>query len=174
MSRLHIDFAPRQRRLAPWLALAIVGLVAWALYLLDQQQKLAQAITQTHAQIARLGAAEQARRNAPPPPEPSVAPERAAAVNAAIAQLNVPWTEMLATLEQTRPPTLALLVLEPNAAHGRLRVLAEADTADELLAYADAVAKHPPYVRYTPLRQEEVVAGGRSRLHLNFELEWTR
>lgn len=174
MSRLHIDFAPPRPHLAPWVFVAVVVLLGWAAALFFRHQALSQSLAETRAQIGRINAAAAAARDeVVVAPEPAVAPERATAINAAIRGLNVPWIDLLAALEKARPPSVALLQLEPKANRATLHIVAEGDSAEELLGYAEALTHLPPFRRYTPIRQEEVVAGGRSRLQLSFEVEWT-
>jgi hypothetical protein len=55
--------------------------------------------------------------------------------NIVLQQLALPWEELFAALEATRDEKVALLVVEPDAAKGQVRIGAEAKSAAHMLNY---------------------------------------
>lgn len=64
-------------------------------------------------------------------------PEQAAAVNAAIMQLNLPWRELHDMVQAATPATVALLALEPDAKKRVLRITAEAKDSEAMIEYIE-------------------------------------
>lgn len=62
-----------------------------------------------------------------------------------VEHLNIPWTAIFEALEQTLPDDIALLAVEPDALHGRVRLQFEAKSLDALLAYAGVLKSTPPF-----------------------------
>ncbi|WP_341679262.1 hypothetical protein [Niveibacterium sp. SC-1] len=168
---IRIDFS-RTRRHTPWPWLVALALAGWAAWLGLQYRDTQAELLRVRGESARVAAA-QARRAQAAHPEPiRVAPERVRAINAAIGQLNVPWLDLTEALEAVRPEGITLLAMQPDATHSTLLIVAEADRAEMLADYAQALAARPPFRRYTPVKQNQVTALGKPRLQLSFELEW--
>lgn len=163
MKRVRLDFAgalgPSLRRAlfhAPpqaW-ALAWVGLVLCALALahaLDYRE----AREEVDAQLAAL-AARDARPQAAPVQAraPKIGAAQAAAVNAAIMQLNLPWRALHDAVRGATPPSVALLALEPDSRKRVLRITAEAKDSDDMLAYVEALAREEWFGAVTLVRHE--------------------
>jgi Tfp pilus assembly protein PilN len=86
---------------------------------------------------------------------PPVATEaQAAAVNAAILQLNLPWRALHDAVKAATPPTVALLALEPDARRRTLRITAEARGSDEMLAYVDRMQRQDWFADVALTRHE--------------------
>lgn len=136
--KLHLDLvhpAPRPSSLG-WLLLALGVLAALG------------AGSRYHGQDTRLAAA-QARLASLEPHRPAAAgrvsrssPGRDA--DAGLARsgqqaLQADWSRLFTRLETSRPPDIALLGLEVDAAPGRLRLEAQAKTLPAMLAYLQAL-----------------------------------
>jgi hypothetical protein len=68
---------------------------------------------------------------------PQLLPEQAAAVNAAIMQLNLPWRELHDAVQSATPSTVALLALEPDAKKRVLRITAETKGSEDMIGYVE-------------------------------------
>lgn len=141
MKRVRIDFAPPSLRRT----LFRTPRAGWALAYLALILCLPLAFcANAYLESQRALEAELAARNATvaAPPVVVAAPARvtigaaqAAAVNAAIMQLNLPWRDLHDAVQGATPVTVALLALEPDAKRRVLRITAEARGSDDMLAY---------------------------------------
>jgi Tfp pilus assembly protein PilN len=178
MKRLPIDFAPPSartliERMHPlaWFAVAIAlvaGAHAAVVYtdLRRQLQGVADELRQVQARLAAQAAASQPKPKAPIP-EP-----QAHAVNAAIAQLNLPWRDVLDAVESATPSTIALVALEPDAKKHLIKGTAEAKTGEAMIAYIEKL-KRQPFFRFVVLTKHEVNAQDPNHpLRFQFEAEW--
>lgn len=146
MKRLRIDFTPpslarSMYRAGPgaWLlvgaALAASSSAAWlGLELVDQQRRY-------DAEIAAVRASHRLPPPAPAAALPRISDAQAAAVNAAIAQLNLPWRALQDAVAAATPATIALLALEPDAKKHALKITAEAKNADDMVAYVEQLGR---------------------------------
>lgn len=66
---------------------------------------------------------------------PPVSSTQAAAVNAAVLQLNLPWRALQEAVAGASQPGIALLSLEPDARKRSLKIGAEAKSADDMIEY---------------------------------------
>jgi Tfp pilus assembly protein PilN len=83
----------------------------------------------------------QAKLAAPVVVRPPVPEAQAAAVNAAVLQLNLPWRALHDALQAATPANIALLALEPDAKKSSLRITAEAKSSDDMIAYVEQLQK---------------------------------
>ena len=141
MKRTRIDFAPPGLRRTLFRAPPqLVFMVPAVLALCIPTLLLGQHYFEQKDELQALQAAL-AARNAPPPvavapaPKIAIAPAQANAVNAAVAQLNLPWRDLAAALGEATPESIALLALEPDAKRRTVRISAEARSSDDMLAY---------------------------------------
>lgn len=146
MKKVAIDFAPR-------------GLVrsvfrtsrpAWALVLLAIAAACALGAARIRVQrlqweVDLLRAQSQARTPAPAPvavaARTRVPEAQAAAVNAAVLQLNLPWRALHDAVQAGTPANIALLALEPDAKKNTVRITAEARSSDDMIAYVEQLQK---------------------------------
>lgn len=132
MSGLGLDFA-RPRARAPWWAwlLLCAGLAA-ALWMAQQyrmaERELAAAQSRLQGLHQPMPTARVQRR------DPVLEAERAARAEARKA-LDMPWGELLSTLQRTRPDGIALLGLEADARRGTLALTAEARDYPTMIDY---------------------------------------
>lgn len=132
MSGLGLDFA-RPRTRAPWWAWALLSAGLAAALWVTQQYRLAErelTAVQTRLQALQATPAPTRIQRRDPVQEADLA-ARAAARHA----LDMPWGELLATLQSTRPPDIALLGLEADADRGTLTVTAEARDYTAMIDY---------------------------------------
>jgi Tfp pilus assembly protein PilN len=160
MKRVHIDFAPpgvrrtlfrtpRHAYALAWAALCLGGPAAIHAYGYLNAQRAWEA--QLAARHARAGAP----LATPVALRPPVATEgQAAAVNAAILQLNLPWRALHDAVKAATPPTVALLALEPDAKRRTLRITAEARGSDEMLAYVERLQREDWFADVALTRHE--------------------
>jgi Tfp pilus assembly protein PilN len=146
MKKVRIDFAPpglvrsvfRTPR-AAWVMLSAVVVLATALAFMNI------AVGKRQSEISQLQAQSQARTVAPVAApivaRPAVPEAQAAAVNAAVLQLNLPWRALHDAVQAGTPSNIALLALEPDARKSLLRITAEAKTSDDMIAYVEQLQK---------------------------------
>jgi Tfp pilus assembly protein PilN len=147
MSALRIDFArPGWRRrwhvlpLAWRVLLLLVGVVAVCAAMATARALREQAAFDEILQARQ--AREAAQRRAHPQSRPiALAPGQDKAVNAMIAQLNFPWSELDAALGEAASPDVALLSLAPDLAQQRLAISAETRTSDDMISYIEALKR---------------------------------
>lgn len=178
MRRLQIEFAPQSARTAAarmhplaWIATAAAlaaGVHAAAGYG-DVVRKLQVADNELLQLQSRLTAQSTPRTAQPKAPIPA---QQAQAVNAAIAQLNLPWRDLLDAVESATPSTIAVVALEPDARKHIVKGTAEARNGDAMIAYIEELKKQP-FFRFVVLTKHEVNAQDPNRpIRFQFEAEW--
>lgn len=108
------------------------------------------------AYLAQLVVTEEIeqRRSVAQRPSRTIDPGTVTAVNQAIRQLNLPWKNLLATVEEAARDRVALLSLEPEASQRLLRLSGEARNADEMIDFVERVGKTGFLSQATLLRHE--------------------
>ncbi len=137
-ARLDLDFSST-RRTGPlgWLLL-VIGLAAAALAAVQFQSAQAslQALSgELNSANGRLASADGEGSRAGPPLDPRVSK----AANQVARELQVPWAELLASLEAVPTQEVALLGVEPSAQRHVVRITAEAKNATAMLDYLEAL-----------------------------------
>jgi hypothetical protein len=151
--------------LAP-LMLIGVSVATWAYQSLREETK------RVNTELEYVRFLEEGRHHSGNKAAMIVAPERIKAINTAIDELNVPWPVIFQVLEEVRPKDMALLHLEPDGGRGRLHVVAEAKTSQELTDFVSAALKRKPFHLFIPSRQEMIISDGQPKIRLTFDLEW--
>lgn len=176
MTRLDIDFAPpgwrRSLHRVPawaWIAGALgVALIATAAYsgsaALQRQQASEAQWQRAQQRVA------QATQEPPPMAIAPIAPAQAAAVNAAILQLNLPWRDLQDALASATPPGIALLALEPDARKRILKITAETTSSDAMVAYVAQLKQQQLFGTRVQLLRHEINELDPNR-PLRFQLE---
>ncbi|MGQ9860598.1 MAG: PilN domain-containing protein [Thiobacillaceae bacterium] len=146
MSALGLDFA-RPRPRAPWWAWLLLALGLGAGLWMGQLYRQAgreMAVAQERLQGLRApkAIARVQRR------DPALAAERAARAEARRA-LDMPWGELLSTLQRTRPRAVALLGLEADARRGTLTLTAEARDYTDMIEYYAQLQSTPGLANVT-------------------------
>ncbi|MFP5393266.1 MAG: PilN domain-containing protein [Gammaproteobacteria bacterium] len=177
MKKLRIDFAPptlaRALYLAgplAWLmlgaALALVGASAWMGWAyLDQQQRF-------EAELARARAHARVPVAAPVAQLPKISEAQGAAVNAAVAQLNLPWRALHDAVAAATPASIALLALEPDARKRAVKITAEAKNPDEMVSYVEALGKEELFTGATLTRHEINEQDPNRPIRFQVEAQW--
>ncbi|WP_409026952.1 hypothetical protein OX462_20655 [Janthinobacterium sp. SUN098] len=176
MTRLDIDFAPpgwrrSLHRVPAWawgagaLGMVLVVTAAYSGSAALQRQQLREGQLQRAQQrvlAATLGPA--------PAPQMAIAPAQAAAVNAAILQLNLPWRDLQDALASATPPAIALLALEPDARKRVLKITAETTGSDAMVAYIAQLKQQELFGSRVQLLRHEINALDPNK-PLRFQLE---
>jgi Tfp pilus assembly protein PilN len=180
MTRLDIDFAPPSLRrslhrvpASAWLA----GTLGLALCVTAACYGNA-ALQRQHAREAQLLRAQQrvaASMQGPAPvAQTPIAPAQAAAVNAAILQLNLPWRDLQDALASATPPEIALLALEPDARKRVLKITAETKDSDAMIAYIAQLKQQELFgTRVQLLRHEINELDPNKPLRFQVEASWS-
>lgn len=77
--------------------------------------------------------------------QPLIAAEQAAAVNAIVTRLNLPWREMHDAIDAATPAGIALMALEPDAHLGTVRITAETRDTEGVIAYVEQLKRQPRF-----------------------------
>ena len=178
MKPLRIDFAAPSLRRALFylhpalLAGAVLGLLlclgaAVAAYQLVSGQR-------GHAAQVRHEQERQAflARAVPALPKILILPAQAAAVNGAILQLNLPWRELKDAVAAATPATVALLALEPDPKKHLLKLTAEAETSDDMLAYIQKLQAQEFFSAVLLTRHEINPEGASQPIRFQVEAQW--
>lgn len=178
MKKLYIDFAPaswyrRLYHISPLAWLLLIGALVWLATLLLQHAQLQQKVLEQSAQLerdqARLAAREQVK---PPVVQSTINPQQAKAVNQAVQQLNLPWRDLLSSMEQVTTKDIALLTLEPDAKSHILRVQAESKSSKEMADYLKKL-RHVGLFDSVVLNRHEINEQDPNRpLRFQFEAHW--
>lgn len=178
MNKVMIDFAPRGWRRAlyqtgplTWLCLA-AGIALCAGAALCGYRLTGEIETQDAAlQRANLKLSERAN-NKPVVKKIVITESQAAAVNTAIAQLNLPWRDMFDAVESATPANVALLALEPDAKRNLLKGVAEAKTSDDMIAYIEQLKKQSFFTSVLLTKHEINEQDPNKPLRFQFEAQW--
>lgn len=101
-----------------------------------------------------------------------IATSQAAAVNLAIAQLNLPWRNVFDAVEAATPSTIALLTLEPDAKKQLVRGLAEAKTSEAMLAYIEQLKQQSFFASVVLVKHEINEQDSNKPFRFQFEAQW--
>ncbi|MDO8042169.1 hypothetical protein [Janthinobacterium sp. SUN137] len=179
MTRLDFDFAPpgwrrSLHRVPAWawmtgvlgVVLAVTAACSGSAALQRQQASEAR----WHLAQQRVLAATQGPA---PAPQIAIAPAQAAAVNAAILQLNLPWRDLQDALASATPPAIALLALEPDARKRVLKITAETTGSDAMVAYIAQLKQQELFgARVQLLRHEINALDPNKPLRFQLEARW--
>lgn len=178
MKRLHIDFAPKSTRatlarIHPLAWITLAAALAIGTHTALTYTSLSRREERVAAELRRMQSQLSAQTVRKQPPKAAAIPEQQAhAINAAIAQLNLPWRDMLDAVEAATPSTIALITLEPDAKKRILKATAEAKTGDAMIAYIEDL-KRQPFFRFVALTKHEVnMQDPNKPLRFQFEAQW--
>ena len=178
MKRVRLDFArPSLRRTLFQAPRWAWGLVFGALPLCFGVLVNVLDYREAQEEVAALQAALQARAGAPvlrPVAQtlPPVSEQQAAAVNAAVMQLNLPWRALHEAVRGATPPSVALLALEPDARKRVLRITAEARGSDDMIAYIEALQKQDWFGAVTLVRHEISEQDPNRPIRFQLDAQW--
>lgn len=137
MRPLFLDFQRRSPPVSPWGWLVLVAGLAAALAVTWQfvDVRDAQSAAELQADSLRrkaFGTAAQPRESAG---EQAATQQLLQAANRVAQQLNLPWDTLLHDLETATDTSVVLLSFEPDATRRRLRLVGEAKTLADALAF---------------------------------------
>lgn len=96
------------------------------------------------------------------------------AINKVVEQLNLPWSELLDTLESLDFPNVAVLTLEPSPAKGMVLIQAEAKNAAQMIAFMEEV-KATRLFKDAKIKSHEVYELDPNKpIRFQFEMPWLR
>jgi Fimbrial assembly protein (PilN) len=174
MRHVDIDFAAPVRRIGAFhTALLAIGaaLMGASLLHFTAVQREADRVEKVY----RKAVAEAERDSAKPvrPPEVRLPPTQVRAINAAIDRLNLPWAELFAILETTKPDNVALLAVEPDGKKRSLVILAESRSPEHMLRFVEHLRRQPffedAFLTKHELRDEDPS----SPYRFSLEIRWT-
>jgi len=177
MKRVRLDFAPRSLRRtlyrAPRGAWApVLTGIALCAVVLAQVADYREEREEVDAQLAALRARAAVPAVVPMAQRASVGEQEAAAVNGAIAHLNLPWRALHEAVRAATPSTIALLALEPDAKKRVLRISAEARNSDDMLAYVAALGRAELFGTVTLVRHEVIEQDPNRPLRFQLDAGW--
>ncbi|WP_233451588.1 PilN domain-containing protein [Paraburkholderia caribensis] len=180
MKRLHIDLAPfgwrrtlhrthvvvRVLVLAALLLCALAGFRAYRLlaHLDSLQTETARLASRTERMARASGASSSAPIDA----------KQAAAVNAAVTRLNLPWGSILDAVESATPSQVALLSITPEPGRALLKIEAECGSSKDMIDYLTQLEQQPLFERVTLVRHERMRDGMEGVIRFQIEAQWRR
>jgi Tfp pilus assembly protein PilN len=179
MKRVRIDFAPPGlartiHRTGPvgWslavLALGLcagAGVVGWQT--LERQRVLESRLAAVRANSVAPVAV------VPESPQPQVGALQAAAVNAAVLQLNLPWRALHDAIGAATPNTIALLSLEPDPRRRSMKITAEAKNSDDMIAYIEQLKQQELFGAVALLRHEINELDPNRPIRFQLDAQWS-
>ena len=178
MKPLRIDFAaPGLRRALYHLPPALLaGAVLGLLLCLGAAVAAYQLVSGQRGQAAQVRVEQERQaflaRAAPALPKILIPPAQAAAVNGAILRLNLPWRELKEAVAAATPATVALLALEPEPRKHLLKLTAEAETSDAMLAYIEELKAQAFFSAVLLTRHEINGEGTNPPIRFQVEAQW--
>ncbi|MBI0326722.1 pilus assembly protein [Burkholderia plantarii] len=178
MRSLPIDLAPfsvrrEWHRIRPYArVLALAGLVLCGVAAFRAQTLIVR-LQALDGEAARIAERNERALHAPQRPrsEPIDA-RQAAAVNLAVARLNLPWDDLLDAIEAATSSKIALMSITPEPARALIRIEAECAGSPDMLDYLGALARQPLVGRVTLTRHELVKDGMDGVLRFQVEVQW--
>jgi Tfp pilus assembly protein PilN len=179
MKRVAIDFAP------PSLARTIhrTGALAWSLMLLALLLCAGAAFigwqtTQRQRVLDQQLAAVRARSAAPvivvaSAPAAPVGVPQAAAVNAAVMQLNLPWRALRDAIAEATPKNVALLALEPDPRRRSMKITAEAKSSDDMIGYIERLKQQELFGAVALIRHEINELDPNKPIRFQIDAQWS-
>jgi Tfp pilus assembly protein PilN len=98
--------------------------------------------------------------------------KQAAAVNFAVARLNLPWDNLLNAIEAATPTQIALMSITPEPGRALIRIEAECAGSKDMLDYLASLGQQPLLGRVTLTRHELVKDGMDSVFRFQVEVQW--
>jgi hypothetical protein len=98
---------------------------------------------------------------------------QAAAVNAAVLQLNLPWRALYDAIGAATPKTIALLSLEPDPRRRSMKITAEAKNSDDMIAYIEQLKQQEMFSAVALLRHEISEVDPNRPLRFQLDAQWS-
>lgn len=181
MKRLHLDLAPFSLR-REWYRLGpaprAFALSALLLCVVAgfRAQKLLMRLDVLDGQLTRLEARADHARSATTVRTEPIDAKQAAAVNAAVARLNLPWNDILDAVEAATPSHIAVLSITPEPGRALIRIEAEASSGEgssqDMIDYLEALEQQPLFARVDLVKHELAKDGMDSVIRFSIEAQW--
>jgi len=178
MNHLHIDFAPpsllrelyRTRPIARWLAVAVVmSCIVVGFRAHELLGRLETLDRQAASFAARSGA--RARQSTALLQTP-IDVKQAAAINAAVARLNLPWADILDALEAATPEPVSVLSVRPDPRSAQIKIEAQSSHAEDMIGYLAALEQQPSIGHVYLTKHERVHDGFGEVIRFEIEVQW--
>lgn len=170
MNALDINFVPRRRFGSPLgLLLLVTGMVATALVgndYLAVSDELAR-VEQKQARLQKPQASVVRRDN----PSPALQGSKPV-VEPVMAQLQLPWSEVLQEVETRTGPAVALLDLEAQGQTRTLRLSGEARSMPDVVAYVSRLRESPLIEAAHLSHHEEAQAQSVTVIRFSLDATW--
>ena len=92
-------------------------------------------------------------------------------LNRVVAQLDTPWQDILLTLENTTPPDVAIIAVEPRPGVQTIRVVAESRTIERLIGYSTSLRNQGVFGALDYQKHETNTQDPNAPVRLTFDLE---
>ena len=170
--KLRLDFAHPRHGPAPlgWLLL-VAGLVAagWAGW---RYQTVSMSTQIEQAKLAGL-TPKHVRKLAVKPVARPAPLQEVSGLTATRNLIDADWGGLLTALETTRPPTIALLAVEAEAARNSISITAEAKDHRAMLAYVNSLEDLPILDRVALANHADQEREGEKAVRFNLRAHWT-
>ena len=103
---------------------------------------------------------------------PLIPEQKINAINHAIAQLNVPWSQLFAAFEAERPKEVALLALLPEPRKRVLIVQAETLTTPRMIDFVDRLRSMPSFTEAVLVKHERREQDAGQPYRFAVEIHW--
>jgi hypothetical protein len=105
--------------------------------------------------------------------EARIPPPQVRAINAAIDRLNLPWAELFAVLETSKPDNVALLAVEPDGKKRTVVIIAESRSPDHMLRFVERLRQQPFFRDAFLTRHELRDVDPSNPYRFSLEIRWT-
>jgi len=181
MKRLHLDLAPFSLR-REWYRLGpaprALALSALLLCVLAgvRAHKLLVRLDVLDGQLTRLETRAEHARSATTVRSEPIDAKQAAAVNVAVAHLNLPWNDILDAVETATPSQIAVLSITPEPGRALIRIEAETSSgpgsSQDMIGYLAALEQQPLFARVNLVKHELAKDGVDSVIRFSIEAQW--
>ncbi len=170
---MNLDFNASSSRPGPasWL-LFVLGLAVagWALHAWQDADATRQAVAAHLASLQDKPAAKALK----PTRVDAVVLSRERGDAAARSQLSLPWARLLETLQNSRPPEIALLNLDADGRRGDFTLAALARSHAAMLDYFHELQRAPGFAQVSLSRHELREVDGVQAVYFNLRGDWTQ
>ena len=135
MRALHLDYCVTSRASRAGTGILMIGVVV-AASAIAEYRAARDELSVLNATAAELRKGHKRLTVTEPPSKHGMAAELKTA-QSTLQRLGVPWNDLFASLESVRVDGVALLAIEPDAVKNRLKLTAEARSADDMLLFVE-------------------------------------
>lgn len=147
----------------------IVSMLAWKMYVLINYRSLVEdKINAKQWKISSLSK-EVAHITLP-----VLTPEKTNAINQAVAQLNLPWSDLLEALEKVESKDVALLHIEPDATAALINGTAEAKTSEAMFSYLRDLKKQTFFSSVILTKHDIIESDPMRPIQFQFVITWNK